>query len=492
VAALMIQGCGSDVGKSLLVAGLCRLLANRGKVVRPFKPQNMSNNAAVTAGGGEIGRSTALQALACRTPPTVDMNPVLLKPQSDMTAQLIVRGRRIETRDADSFARDRSDLLQIAVDSFRGLQREAEFVIVEGAGSPAETNLRAHDIANMGFAHAANVPVVLVGDIDRGHVIAALIGAHAVLDGRDRERVRGFIINKFRGDVDLFRAGLDTIATRTGWESFGVVPWLHAAGALPAEDAMQLEPRPLPALPREAGEGWSGGIRVHIAIPHLPHIANFDDFDPLRFEPDVQLEFVAAGRPLPLDADLIILPGSKATIADLEFFRAQGWHIDLQAHVRRGGRVLGICAGYQMLGKLVEDPQHIEGPRASSAGLDLLDVRSTMTADKTLRAVTGVELATGARIGGYEMHLGATTGPGASRPMIRFVDGAVDGAISPDGRIAGCHVHGLFADPAFRTAYLAALGARSSGEDHAHRVDRALDEIAAALESALAIDRLLT
>ena len=480
--ALMIQGCGSDVGKSLLVAGLCRLLTNRGKVVRPFKPQNMSNNAAVTAGGGEIGRSTALQALACRTPPTVDMNPVLLKPQSDMTAQLVVRGRRIETRDAGSFARDRSDLLQVTLDSFRGLQQEAEFVIVEGAGSPAETNLRAHDIANMGFAHAANVPVVLVGDIDRGHVIAALVGAHAVLDARDRERIRGFIINKFRGDVTLFRAGLDTIAARTGWESFGVVPWLHAAGALPAEDAMQLE----------HGRAVQSAAGVRIAIPHLPHIANFDDFDPLRLEPDLQLEFVAPGRPLPLDADLIILPGSKATIADLEFCRAQGWHIDLLAHVRRGGRVLGICAGYQMLGKLVEDPQHIEGPRASTPGLDLLDVRSTMTAHKTLRAVTGVELATGARIGGYEMHLGATTGPGASRPMIRFDDGAVDGAISSDGRIAGCHVHGLFADPAFRGAYLATLGARSTGEDHAHRVDRALDEIAAALVSALAIDRLLT
>ena len=482
MAALMIQGCGSDVGKSLLVAGLCRLLANRGKVVRPFKPQNMSNNAAVTASGGEIGRSTALQALACRTPPTVDMNPVLLKPQSDMTAQLVVRGRRVETRHADAFARDRSDLLQVVLDSFRGLQREAEFVIVEGAGSPAETNLRAYDIANMGFAHAANVPVVIVGDIDRGHVIAALVGAHAVLDARDRERVRGFIINKFRGDAGLFRAGLDTIATRTSWESFGVVPWLHAAGALPAEDAMQLQ----------HGASVRTDTRVRIAIPHLPHIANFDDFDPLRFEPEVQLEFIAPGRPLPLDADLIILPGSKATIADLEFLRAQGWHIDLQAHVRRGGRVLGICAGYQMLGKSVADPQRIEGSQSSTAGLDLLDVQSTLTAEKTLRPVAGVELTTGAAVAGYEMHLGATSGPGASRPMIQFADGTFDGATSADGRILGCHLHGLFADPAFRTAYLAVLGARGGGEDHAQRVDRALDEIAAALESALAIDRLLT
>jgi adenosylcobyric acid synthase len=232
--------------------------------------------------------------------------------------------------------------------------------------------------------------------------------------------------------------------------------------------------------------------RVRIAIPHLPHIANFDDFDPLRFEPEVQLEFVAPGRPLPLDADLVILPGSKATIADLEFFHAQGWHIDLQAHVRRGGRVLGVCAGYQMLGKLVEDPQRIEGPLTSRRGLGLLDVHSTMTAQKTLRPVAGVELTTGARIAGYEMHLGATGGPDASRPMIRFDDGTFDGAVSTDGRIAGCHVHGLFADPAFRAAYLATLGARSTGHDHAQLVDRALDEIAATLESALAIDRLLT
>jgi adenosylcobyric acid synthase len=313
-------------------------------------------------------------------------------------------------------------------------------------------------------------------------VIAALVGAHAVLDARDRERVRGFIINKFRGDAQLFRAGLDTIEARTGWESFGVVPWLHAAGALPAEDAMQLEhERPV-----------RSEARVRIAIPHLPHIANFDDFDPLRFEPEVQLEFVAPGRPLPLDADLIILPGSKATIADLEFLRAHGWHIDLQAHVRRGGRVLGVCAGYQMLGKSVEDPQRIEGPQASGAGLDLLDVHSVMTAEKTLRPVCGIELTTGATLAGYEMHLGATGGPGASRSMIRFDDGTFDGAVSVDGRILGCHVHGLFADPAFRKAYLATLGARSSGEDHAQRVDCALDEIAAALESALALDRLLT
>lgn len=481
MAALMIQGCGSDVGKSLLVAGLCRLFSNRGLAVRPFKPQNMSNNAAVTADGGEIGRSTALQALACRTAPTVDMNPILLKPQSELGAQLVVRGRRVGSMPASAYRQDKRDLLQIALESYRRLQSEAQLVIVEGAGSPAETNLRAHDIANMGFAHAAGLPVVLVGDIDRGHVIAALVGAHAVLDALDRARVRGFIINKFRGDAGLFETGLRTIEARTCWPALGVVPWLHPAAGLPAEDAVQLE-RARPA-PKTA--------RVQIAVPRLPHIANFDDFDPLLREPDVEVSFIPPGRPLPLDASLLVLPGSKATIADLDFLRSQGWDIDLHAFVRHGGRVLGICAGYQMLGKVVNDPQHIEGARETGAGLGLLDITTTMTPDKTLRAVSGVELSTSARIAGYEMHIGESSGPSTARPMIRFDDGTTDGAMSADGRIAGCHVHGLFANPTFRAALLTTLGARSTNEDHAAHVDRCLDEIALALESALRIDVIL-
>ncbi|MBM0107536.1 cobyric acid synthase [Steroidobacter sp. S1-65] len=482
--AIMIQGCGSDVGKSLLVAGLCRLFANRGVVVRPFKPQNMSNNAAVTAGGGEIGRSTALQALACRTPPTVDMNPVLLKPQSDIGAQLIVRGRRQGVMQASSHGRDKRELLQIAVGSFRTLQQEAQLVIVEGAGSPAETNLRTHDIANMGFAHAAEVPVVLVGDIDRGHVIASLVGAHAVLDDLDRERIRGFIINKFRGDARLFDDGLRTIESRTGWPGLGVVPWLHEAGALPAEDAMQLDQ----AI--AVGGGATPGRQIRIAVPRLPHIANFDDFDPLRTEPQVELMFVPPGQPLPLDVSLIILPGSKATIADLEFFRSQGWDIDLLAHVRRGGRVLGICAGYQMLGRLVLDPDRIEGHQASASGLGLLDITTTMTGNKQLRAITGVDVVTGSPISGYEMHLGVSTGPAASRPFIRFEDGATDGAVSSDGRTLGCHVHGLFHAPTFRAAFLATFGATSNQEDYSLRVEQSLDAVAASLEQALDVDRL--
>jgi adenosylcobyric acid synthase len=479
----MIQGCGSDVGKSLLVAGLCRLFSNRGLIVRPFKPQNMSNNAAVTADGGEIGRSTALQALACRTPPTVDMNPVLLKPQSDLGAQLIVRGRRVGVMQASAHGRDKSELLQTAVESYRRLQQEAQLIIVEGAGSPDETNLRANDIANMGFAHAADLPVVLVGDIDRGHVIASLVGAHAVLDQPDRDRIRGFIINKFRGDAGLFDEGLKTIERLTNWSRLGVVPWLLHANALPAEDAMQLDQA-------TAHDEFAPGRRIRIVVPRLPHIANFDDFDPLRLEPQVELVFIRPGQPLPLDAALIILPGSKATIADLEFFRAQGWDIDLHAHVRHGGRVLGICAGYQMLGNLVLDPQRIEGHQESTRGLGLLDLTTTMTADKQLRAITGTDVASGAPISGYEMHLGVSTGPATNRPMIHFDNGITDGAVSADGRISGCHVHGLFNDSAFRSAFLASLGVQSARESYSQRVEQALDEIAATLAKALNVDAL--
>jgi adenosylcobyric acid synthase len=480
--ALMIQGCGSDVGKSVLVAGLCRLLANRGHRVRPFKPQNMSNNAAVTADGGEIGRSTALQALACRAAPTVDMNPVLLKPQSEIGAQLIVRGQRVGVLDARAHGRDKRHLLQAAVESYQRLANECDWMIVEGAGSPAETNLRANDIANMGFAHAVDLPVVLVGDIDRGHVIASLVGAHAVLDAADRARIRGFIINKFRGDPTLFTDGLRTIETLTGWPSFGMVSWLAAAGRLPAEDAMQLH----------GGESQARrNARVKIAAPLLPHIANFDDFDPLRHEPEVDCVFVPPEEPLPLDAQLIVLPGSKATIADLEVLHARGWVHDLHAYVRRGGRVLGLCAGYQMLGSVVRDPLGIEGSRTVIAGLGLLDIETEMTPQKVLKPVWAKEIATGASVQGYEMHIGSSTGRGTTRPMLRAADGSSHGAVSADGRVSGCYLHGLFHSSEYRRALLASIGARSAGSDHAARTDSALDEIAAALEKALEIEALL-
>ncbi|MES2895917.1 MAG: cobyric acid synthase [Pseudomonadota bacterium] len=478
MAALMIQGCGSDVGKSVLVAGLCRLFANRGLTVRPFKPQNMSNNAAVTVDGGEIGRAQALQAVACRTPATVHMNPVLLKPQSDVGAQLVVRGRMAGTWQARAYQDRKGELLDVVLESFRSLQAECDLVIVEGAGSPAETNLRADDIANMGFARAAQVPVVLVGDIDRGHVIAALVGAHAVLDAADRAMIAGFLINKFRGDPSLFADGRAEIVRRTGWADCGMAPWLAAARRLPAEDAVVLDRR-APGAKR----------RVKIVAPMFSRIANFDEFDPLRAEPEVDFAFVPPGTPLPGDADLVILPGTKATLADLAFLRAQGWDIDLAAHVRRGGRVLGVCGGFQMLGRSIADPMGVEGPPGEAAGLGLLDVATTLTDEKVLTPTAG-RLAAGGRFEGYEIHVGRTAGPDLARPLLVRDDGTSDGAISADGRVMGAYVHGLFGLGEARTALLAPLGATSDGVDEAARVDDALDEIALALEQAFDIDAL--
>jgi adenosylcobyric acid synthase len=475
-AALMIQGCGSDVGKSTLVAGLCRLFADRGLRVRPFKPQNMSNNAAVTVDGGEIGRAQALQAQACRTAPTIDMNPVLLKPETDVGAQLIVRGRMAGSWTAQALQSRKPALLDIAVACFDRLRAEADLVVVEGAGSPAETNLRSGDIANMGFAQAAGTPVVLVGDIDRGHVIAALVGAHAVLDGADRALVRGFVVNKFRGDPALFADGRADIVRRTGWPDLGMAPWLAAARRLPAEDAVVLQG----AAPRRAG-------RRRIVAPLLRAIANFDDLDPLQAEPEIDFAFVAPGRPLPGDADLVILPGSKSTRADLAMLRAEGWDIDLAAHVRRGGRVLGLCGGYQMLGRSVCDPDGVEGEPGKDQGLALLDVDTILTSEKTLRATAG-RLAGGAAFAGYEIHLGQTFGPGTARPFLVHADGRADGAVSADGRIAGTYVHGVFGHAEARAALLEPLGAVAQAGDHAARVEAALDEIAGVLARALDID----
>ncbi len=470
MAALMIQGCGSDVGKSVLVAALCRVFANRGLSVRPFKPQNMSNNAAVTTDGGEIGRAQALQAVACRAPATVDMNPVLLKPQSDVGAQLIVLGKMMGTWQARGYQARKGELLDTVLGSFRRLEATCDLVIVEGAGSPAEINLRAGDIANMGFARAANVPVVLVGDIDRGHVIAALVGAYAVLEAEDRAMIRGFLINKFRGDPSLFDDGRLEITRRTGWTDFGMAPWMAAARSLPAEDAVILD-RAIAGSER----------KTRIVVPMLSRMANFDDFDALRPEPGVDFGFIPPGQPLPGDADLVILPGTKATLADLAFLRNQGWDIDLAAHVRRGGRVLGVCGGYQMLGRTVSDPDGVEGPPETVAGLGLLDVDTVLTGNKVLASVAGRFAESGARFEGYEMHVGRTTI--ATRPMVALDGGGTDGAISPDGRIMGCYVHGLFNQGGARRAFLQGLGASSDGQDQADRVDRALDEISAVLEA---------
>ena len=476
--AVMLQGTGSDVGKSVLVAGICRAFANRGLKVLPFKPQNMSNNAAVTADGGEIGRAQALQAIACRVEPHTDMNPVLLKPQADRTSQLIVHGKVRGTLGAGNFREARGALLGEVLESYARLRAASDIVVIEGAGSPAEINLRAGDIANMGFARAAEVPVVLVGDIDRGGVIAAIVGTRTVIDREDAAMIRGFIINKFRGDPALFTDGYAQIEMLSNWRGFGVVPWLTATARLPSEDAVILERR------REDG----AAARV-IACPILPRISNFDDLDPLKLEPGVELRMIPPGQPIPAEAVLVVLAGSKATIADLAALRAEGWDTDIRAHHRRGGAVLGLCGGYQMLGKRLSDPHGIEGPAGQVEGLALLDVETVLTSKKALRHVTGTAL--GARFDGYEMHMGETRGPDTARPMAIFDDGRADGAISADGNVMGSYVHGLLSDPAQRTALLARVGIRGSGRDYHASVDAALDEIAAALEHHLDIDGLL-
>jgi adenosylcobyric acid synthase len=473
--ALMLQGTGSDVGKSVLVAGLCRALANRGFSVRPFKPQNMSNNAAVTIDGGEIGRAQALQALACRVAPHSDTNPVLLKPQADRTSQLIVHGRVRGTLGAANFREARRPLLAEVLQSYDRLRAGADIVVVEGAGSPAEINLRKADIANMGFARKADVPVVLVGDIDRGGVIAQLVGIKTVIDPDDAAMIQGFVINKFRGDPTLFDDGYRLIEARTGWRGFGVLPWFGRAGELPAEDALGL------------GEARKPG-QCKIAFLALSRIANFDDLDPLKLEPGVDLVMVRPGEAIPGDAKLVILPGSKSTRGDLAFLRAQGWEIDLLAHHRRGGHVLGLCGGYQMLGRSVADPDGIEGFAGRAVGLGLLDIDTRLAPVKTLRSVAGTAL--GAAMTGYEMHMGETAGPATGRPFAT-IDGAPEGAASADGRIMGSYLHGVLASAEVRRTLLARLGAEAGGKDYVATVDAALDAVAAELERHVAIDALI-
>lgn len=474
--AIMIQGAGSNVGKSMLVAGIARACVRRGLSVAPFKPQNMSNNAAVTADGGEIGRAQALQALACGLAPVIDMNPVLLKPETDIGAQVIVQGQRVATLKARDYGKHKATLLPAVLDSFHRLAQGRDLIIVEGAGSPAEVNLRAGDIANMGFAAAAGVPVVLIGDIDRGGVIAQMVGTHAVLPDDDLAFIRGYAINKFRGDPTLFADGMDIITARTGWTPLGIIPWFADAWKLPAEDVMDIRSR-------------TGGD-IRIVVPRLNRIANFDDLDPLSGTPGVSVEIIEAGRPLPADADLVILPGSKSTIADLAHFRAQGWDIDLAAHIRRGGHVLGICGGYQMLGQTIADPDGIEGPARSVAGLGHLDVATVMQPHKRLALSQAVYLASGDAVSGYEIHMGDTTGPDCARAWLSL-DGRGEGAASHNGRIMGCYLHGLFSADAFRSAFFSQLGKPVAAYGYDAQVQTTLDALADHLEQHMDIDALL-
>jgi adenosylcobyric acid synthase len=480
--AIMIQGTGSDVGKSLLVAALARAFTRRGLRVRPFKPQNMSNNAAVASDGGEIGRAQALQARAARVAPSVHMNPVLLKPQSEVGSQVVVQGRVVGNARAREYQGMKPKLLGAVLDSFRRLSEEADLILVEGAGSASEVNLRSADIANMGFARAADVPVVLVGDIDRGGVIASLVGTQAVIDPADNAMIVGFVVNRFRGDPSLFDNGMKTVAQRTGWQSLGLVPFFDDAHRLPAEDALGLP-----------GRNAGGNGRPRIVVLAFPRVANFDDFDPLRLEKNVDLVFLRPGEPIPGDAALVILPGSKATIADLAALRSAGWDIDLKAHIRRGGHVLGICGGYQMLGRRISDPDGIEGPAGSVEGLGLLEVDTVLGGDKVLVETTGETVQGSVPFKGYEMHIGRTTGSptGGPRPLLRLANGKHDGAANDSGTIAGCYIHGLLTDDLQRRHWLRRIGIDGSALDYEADVDATLDRLADHIEKYLDCDRLL-
>jgi adenosylcobyric acid synthase len=476
--AIMLMGTGSDVGKSLIAAGLCRLFANRGLKVKPFKPQNMSNNAAVTIDGGEIGRAQALQARAARVEATVHMNPVLLKPESGTGAQVIVQGRWSATLSAKDYFRNRPAYLPVILSSYRDLARDADLLIVEGAGSPAEINLRNGDLANLGFASAAALNAILIGDIHRGGVIAAITGTFQILDEPDRTLLKGFLINNFHGDPQLFSEGVVLTEKRTGVPCIGVVPHFPAASRLPAEDSVVLA---------RAKPSGNGGFRI--AVPRLPRIANFDDLDPLKLEPDITLLMVAPGTTIP-ECDLIIIPGSKSTIGDLEAMRNEGWDIDIIAHSRRGGAVMGLCGGYQMLGKAIHDPSGTEGRAGSSPGLGLLDVETTLLPDKTLSRVEAVHIPSGQAMSGYEIHLGTTAGPDCRRPFAS-IGGKPDGAMSADGRIMGTYLHGCFAADAFRASFLETLGVKAGALAFDETIDRTLDELADHLERHIDVDKLL-
>ena len=473
----MVQGTGSDVGKSVIVAGLCRIARRRGFKVAPFKPQNMSNNAAACEDGGEIGRAQALQAEACGLSPQVDFNPVLLKPQTDKTSQVVVHGQVRSTLEASKFIEGRDSLLTPVMESFNRLTDEFDLVLVEGAGSPAEINLRRNDIANMGFARQAGVPVCLLGDIERGGVIASIVGTKSVLDKADAAMICGFAINKFRGDPRLFDDGVTAIEARTDWPCFGVIPWLPATTKLPAEDAVSLQQQ-------ERREGQ----QIKIAAPMLSRMANFDDADPLRLEPCVDFQFIPPGQPIPHDCDLIILFGTKSTLGDLAFLRAQGWDHDIISHARRGGRVLGICGGLQMLGTKITDLDGVDGAPGEAIGLGLLNIETQMSPNKKVCPTTGHSITSGTPIEGYEIHTGQTSGLDCSRPMF-IVGGERDGAQNLDGNVMGSYVHGFLTNDDYRREFLSDISAQAtSGIEFRRTINEALDHLADGLEASLDID----
>ena len=475
---LMIQGTASGAGKSLLVTALCRWLRRHGVRVAPFKPQNMALNSVVTADGGEIGRAQAVQAAACRLAPHTDMNPVLLKPNTDKAAQVIVQGRAVGNMDARRYHEYKALARRAVLESYRRLAGRFDAVVVEGAGSPAEINLRAHDIANMGFAEAVDCPVVLVGDIDRGGVFAQLVGTLELLSPGERDRVAGFVINRFRGDPALLEPGLRWLEERTGKPVLGVLPYLHGLH-LEAEDAVQAD------QPRK------DAAALKVVVPVLPRISNHTDFDPLRLHPQVDLRFLGPGEDFP-PADLVILPGSKSVRADLAWLREQGWETAIRRHLRYGGKLIGICGGFQMLGTRIEDPHGLEGEPGASAGLGLLDMTTVLEPEKRLCNVEGRLALDDSPITGYEIHAGVTRGPALARPAVRLGD-RDDGALSEDGQILGTYLHGLFEQRAACDALLAWAGLhRPRTPDYSALRESAIERLADMVETHLDLRALET
>ncbi|MFT6464883.1 cobyric acid synthase [Halopseudomonas laoshanensis] len=469
---LMIQGTTSDAGKSTLVTALCRWLRHQDVKVVPFKPQNMALNAAVTIDGGEIGRAQAVQAQAAHLEPHTDMNPVLLKPNTDVGAQVIIHGHAIGCMDAVAYHAYKPTALRAVLASHQRLLTSYDTIVVEGAGSPAEINLRAGDIANMGFAEAVDCPVILIADIDKGGVFAHLVGTLALLSESEQARIKGFVINRFRGDIALLQPGLDWLEAHTGKPVLGVLPYLHDLH-LEAEDAVN------------ANQGAKTLDALRVVVPVLPRISNHTDFDPLRLHPQVDLQFIGPGQPIP-PADLIILPGSKSVSADLAFLRQYGWDQAITRHLRYGGKLLGICGGLQMLGQRIDDPLGLEGPAGSQAALGLLNFVTTLQAQKRLTRVSGHLQLDQARVSGYEIHAGRSTGPALERPLLYLDSGEADGALSEDGQIAGTYLHGLFESPQASQALLQWAGlAQAQALDYAALRERDIERLAQSVEAHL-------
>ncbi len=479
---LMVQGTTSDAGKSTLVAGLARLLFRRGVSVVPFKPQNMALNSAVTVDGGEIGRAQALQAIAAGLAPHTDMNPVLLKPSSDIGAQVIIHGRAVANLSARAYHDYKPRAMAAVLESYGRLTAAYDAVLVEGAGSPAEINLRDRDIANMGFAEEVDCPVIIVADIDRGGVFAHLVGTLELLSPTEQARVKGFVINRFRGDIGLLQSGLDWLEARTGRPVLGVLPYLHGL-FLDAEDGL--------ADARVDKSGGEGAARLRVVAPVYPRISNHTDLDALRLHPQVDFSWVGPGQPIP-PADLIVLPGSKAVQADLAWLRAQGWEPALRRHLRYGGKLVAICGGYQMLGRQLHDPLGLEGAPASIAGLGLLDMETTLEAEKQLENVTGtLTLPGNAPVSGYEIHMGVSRGPALARPSVRLASGRPDGVLSDDGQILGTYLHGLFDHPESLAALLAWAGVSDAERvDLSARREADLDRLADSMAGHMDLARL--